>query len=159
MRHAHDWLVLCWALSACGSGNARPVVSPVCAEAATGPTSAAPHPLPSGPLLEIKRSLLALQPIADLPGLESRLYLIEFPPGASAKLHLHGTQCIGYVLEGSFESSFGDAPAVIKHAGEAFVDLPHLPHHFKNADSARPLRFVVAGTFHKDEALFQVVPE
>ena len=121
-------------------------------------TASAPEP-PSGPVTEVKRSLLAQREIADLPGMESRIYLMEFPPGAASKLHLHTAQGIGYVLEGSFESAFGDAPVTIKRAGDGFVDTPGKPHQFRNPDLARPLRFVVSGTFHKDEALFKVLPE
>jgi len=109
----------------------------------------------SGPVTAVKRALLIQREIADLPGRETRIYLIEFPPAASSKLHLHTTPGVGYVLEGSFESAFGDEPATNKRAGEAFVDLPGQPHHFKNADATRPLRFVVAGTYHRDEPLFQ----
>jgi quercetin dioxygenase-like cupin family protein len=105
-------------------------------------------------LTEIRRTLLASAPVPEQPGFESRIYLVEYPSGAVGKLHLHTQQCVGYVLEGSFESSFGDDAPTEVHAGQAFVDLPGKPHHFKNADSARPLRFVVAGTFRTGEALF-----
>jgi quercetin dioxygenase-like cupin family protein len=108
-----------------------------------------------GPVTAVTRSLLVQREIADLPGREARIYLIEFPPAASAKLHLHTAPGVGYVLEGSFESAFGDEPATNRRAGEAFVDLAGKPHHFKNADATRPLRFVVAGIYHRDEPLFQ----
>lgn len=129
---------------------------------ATGAEPPAPASVPeppSGPVAEVKRSLLAQQEIADLPGMESRIYLMEFPPGAASKLHLHTAQGIGYVLEGSFESAFGDDPVVTKRAGDGFVDTPGKPHHFRNPDPARPLRFVFAGMFHKDEPLFKVLSE
>lgn len=113
--------------------------------------------IPTGAVTEIKRTLLTQRTLDDQPGLESRIYLIEFPPGAVAKLHRHSAQCVGYVLEGSFESAFGDDQPTIKHAGEAFVDLANKPHHFKNGDTARPLRFIVAGTFHMDEPLFEAL--
>lgn len=106
------------------------------------------------PLTEVKRTLLVRRELADFPGLESRLYLIEFPPAAKSKDHLHTAQGIGYVIEGSFESAFGDGPITLKRAGDAFIDTPGLPHHFWNPDSTRPLRFVVAGTYHTDEQLF-----
>jgi quercetin dioxygenase-like cupin family protein len=114
---------------------------------------------PFGPVTEVKRSLLVQQEISDLPGMESRIYLMEFPPGAASKLHLHTTQGIGYVLEGSFESAFGDEHPTVKRAGEGFVDVPNRPHHFRNPAPDRPLRFVFAGTFHKDEPLFQILPQ
>ena len=108
---------------------------------------------------EVRRTLLAQKGIPDLPGLESRMYLVEFPPGAESKVHVHAAQGIGYVVEGTFESSFGDGPVTVKRAGDGFVDTPGKPHHFRNPDSARPLRFVFAGTFHKDEPTFQVVAQ
>jgi quercetin dioxygenase-like cupin family protein len=122
------------------------------------PSEVVPVP-PNRPVTTITRSLLVKREIAELPGMESRIYLIEFPPAANAKLHLHPTPGVGYVLEGSFESAFGDQPATSKRAGEGFVDLPGTPHHFKNADATRPLRFVVAGTFRRDEPLFQVLED
>ena len=119
----------------------------------------APAVSSNAPLAEVRRSLLAQKDIADLPGLESRLYLMEFPPGAASKAHIHTSQGLGYVLEGTFESSFGDGPVTSRHAGDGFVDVVGKPHHFRNPDSARPLRFVFAGTFHKDEPLFQLAPQ
>jgi hypothetical protein len=41
---------------------------------------------------------------------------------------------------------------------DGFVDVVAKPHHFRNPDSARPLRFIVAGTFHKGEPPFQLSP-
>ena len=111
----------------------------------------------SGSVTTVTRSLLVQREIADLPGREARIYLIEFPPAASSKLHLHTAPGVGYVLEGSFQSAFGDQPATLTRAGEAFVDLAGKAHHFKNADATRPLRFVVAGIYHRDEPLFQAL--
>ena len=126
---------------------------------ATSPEpSTAPATAP-GPITEVKRTLLAQREIADLPGMESRIYLMEFPPSAQSKLHLHTTQGVGYVLDGSFESAFGDEPVVVKRAGDGFVDVPGKPHHFRNPDPLRPLRFLFAGTFHKDEPLFQLLEQ
>ena len=157
-------LLTCCALFACNANlRSGPAAECPVAHAATTegagvrPTDAAPPPR-AGSLTEVRRTLLAQHPIDGLPGLESRIYLIEFPPGAESKLHLHTTPGVGYVLEGSFESAFGDEPPVVKRAGDAFVDLANQPHHFKNADARRPLRFVVAGTFHMDEPLFTVLP-
>jgi len=117
--------------------------------------SEAPAPVAPGAGQEVRRTLLAQRELVDRPGWESRLYLVDFPPAASSPLHVHPVQCVGYVLEGSFESRFGDEPASIKHAGESFVDLADAPHQFRNVDSARPLRFLIAGSFPKGAPLFQ----
>lgn len=102
--------------------------------------------------------LLAHEAIAGLPDYETRIYLIEFPPGAAAKPHIHSTPGLGYVLEGSFESSYDAGPVTLKNEGESFVDLPNQTHNFRNPDPARRLRFVVAGTFRKGEELFRLAP-
>ncbi|MGA2451681.1 MAG: cupin domain-containing protein [Polyangiaceae bacterium] len=87
--------------------------------------------------------------------MESRIYLTTFPPGAASPPHVHTTQAMGYVLEGTFESSFDDGPVTTTHAGEAFVDVPGKIHHFKNADSNRPLRFIYSGIFPKAAPIFR----
>jgi len=109
------------------------------------------------PLSEPKRTLLLQKELAELPGMESRLYLAEFPPAAQSKLHVHPVTSVGYVLEGSFESAFGADPVTRRHAGDGFVDLASQPHHFKNADAAHTLRFLMAGTFHVGDPLFRLV--
>lgn len=105
----------------------------------------------------VERTLLTSRDLTELPGWESRIYLIDFPPGAESALHEHPVVGVGYVLEGSFESAFGEEPTTTKHAGESFVDLPHRPHRFRNPDNQHHLRFVIAGTFRKGDPLFTPV--
>lgn len=101
---------------------------------------------------EIRRTLVAGQPATGLPGWETRLYLIEYGPGAVAPVHIHPVVGVGRVLEGSFESAFGDAPPVQVHAGEGFVDQPAIVHRvFRNLSPDRPLRFLVAYTMRPNE--------
>ncbi|HSS37851.1 MAG TPA: cupin domain-containing protein [Polyangia bacterium] len=103
----------------------------------------------------VVRTLLEHRDVPGAPGLESRIYLMTFPPGAASPPHVHSTQGTGYVLEGAFESSFDDGPATIKRAGDAFVDVPGRTHHFRNPDPARPLRFIFSGTFPKQAPIFR----
>ena len=49
---------------------------------------------------QIERELLAQQDVREMPGWETRLYLIEYPPGVAASRHAHPVVGIGYVLEG-----------------------------------------------------------
>ena len=109
----------------------------------------------SAPAAEVTRVLLSRQELAGSPGFESRLYLIEFPPGAESKPHVHPSPGLGYVLEGTFESSFDDGPVTTARAGDSFVDTPGVTHHFRNPDSRHRLRFVISGTFRKEEPLFR----
>jgi quercetin dioxygenase-like cupin family protein len=60
--------------------------------------------------------------------------------------HTHPVPGVGYVLEGAFESAWGEdgAAATVTHQGESFVDRAHERHLFRNASATSPLRFLVA---------------
>lgn len=106
-----------------------------------------------------KRTLIEQQPIADLPGWETRMYLIEYAPGEVAPVHTHPTVGVGLVLDGRFESAFGDEPVVEVRAGEGFVDQASVLHRvFRNPSADELLRFVVAYTLRAGEPPLQVVP-
>jgi len=109
---------------------------------------------PSGPG-GIRRTLIGREPALGLPGWETRLYLIEYAPGAAAPLHAHPAVGVGLVLEGRFESAFADEPVVEVQAGQAFVDQAEVTHRvFRNPSADRVLRFVVAYTLRAgDEPL------
>lgn len=104
---------------------------------------------------EIRRTLVESQPATGLPGWETRLYLIEYGPGAVAPVHVHPMVGVGQVLEGSFASAFGDDPIVEVHSGQGFVDPAGVPHRvFRNLSPDRPLRFLVAYTIHPNQQIF-----
>ncbi|WP_437593347.1 cupin domain-containing protein [Sorangium sp. So ce1000] len=128
---------------------------PAC-HAAMQPAPAATEP-PATPLSqgEIRRTLVESRPATGLPGWETRLYLIEYGPGAVAPLHVHPVVGVGRVLEGSFASAFGDEPLVQVNAGQGFVDPPGVPHRvFRNVSQSQPLRFVIAYTIRAGEQIF-----
>lgn len=107
---------------------------------------------------EITRQLLSQQDVQGMPGWETRLYLIEYPPGMPAPRHTHPALGIGYVLEGRFESAFeGETPITVE-AGHSFVDKADVVHVlFRNPDLVHPLRFLIACTIRKGEPLMRVV--
>lgn len=96
---------------------------------------------------EVQRTLLAKQNVEGAPGLETQLWLIEYPPGADAPTHRHPVVGIGYVFEGEYDSVFGEEPMAHVKAGQSFVDLAKVEHKlFRNPSKDKPLRFVVAYT-------------
>lgn len=106
----------------------------------------------------IRRTLIDHRPAADLPGWETRLYLIEYAPGAAAPPHMHPAVGVGLVLDGRFESAFGNEPVVQVQAGQGFVDQSGVPHRvFKNPSPDHELRFVVAYTIRADEQPFHAL--
>jgi hypothetical protein len=50
----------------------------------------------------IQRTLLRASPVEGLPEWETRLYLIEYPPGADGSGHYHPGEGVGYVLAERF---------------------------------------------------------
>lgn len=100
----------------------------------------------------IRRTLLCSSAVEGLPGWETRLYLIEYPPGADGSGHHHPVVGLGYMLSGNILSAFGDDPAVEVHEGQAFVDAAHRIHAVsRNASDTEPLRFVIAYTVRQGE--------
>jgi len=95
----------------------------------------------------IRRQLLDQRPVEGAPGMETQLWLIDYPPGASAPSHHHPVVGIGYVVEGAFDSAFADQAQVHVSAGQSFVDPARLEHRlFRNSSSTQPLKMLVAYT-------------
>jgi quercetin dioxygenase-like cupin family protein len=120
-----------------------------------GPAAVAPGNAAGG----IRRTLVDRRPATDLPGWETRLYLIEYPPGAAAPIHVHPAVGIGFVLEGRFESAFGEEPISQVQAGQGFVDQGGVTHRvFRNPSADHELRFVVAYTLRAGDEPFRLGP-
>ena len=100
----------------------------------------------------IRRTLLCSSPVEGLLGWETRLYLIEYPPGADSGGHHHPVVGLGYMLHGTILSAFGDEQPIAIREGESFVDAAHQIHTVsRNASETEPLRFVIAYTVKQGE--------
>ena len=83
--------------------------------------SAEPAPAAAKPLL--------VQPLADVPGREVRITLLDRAPGSSSPPHRHpGHHTFGYVIEGSYEFAIDGQPARTLNAGETFYEPPTALH-------------------------------
>jgi quercetin dioxygenase-like cupin family protein len=72
---------------------------------------------------------LLVQPLADLPGREVRISLLDREPGSSSARHRHpGHHTFGYVLEGTYEFGINGEPGRTLKAGEAFYEPPGAVH-------------------------------
>jgi quercetin dioxygenase-like cupin family protein len=101
---------------------------------------------------EIRRTLLCWSPVEGCAGWETRLYLIEYPPGADGSGHHHPVVGLGYMLSGTILSAFGDEKVVAIHEGQSFADAANQVHTVsRNASKTEPLRFVIAYTVRQGE--------
>ena len=72
---------------------------------------------------------LFTQPLADLPGREVRISLLDREPGSSSARHRHpGHHTFGYVIEGTYEFGINGESSRILKAGETFYEPPTAVH-------------------------------
>lgn len=98
---------------------------------------------------EVTRELLQTSAVEGMPGWETRLYRITYPPGADASHHAHPVPGIGLVLEGTMVSAFDDDPEEIFTAGQSFQDRASHHRVSRNGSRTEPLRFVIAYTVRR----------
>jgi quercetin dioxygenase-like cupin family protein len=85
------------------------------------------------------------QPLADLPGREVRMLLIERPPGGGSPPHRHpGHHTFGYVIEGNYDFAIdGQTPRLLK-AGDTFYEPPTAIHSTsRNPSTDQALKMIV----------------
>jgi quercetin dioxygenase-like cupin family protein len=88
---------------------------------------------------------LLTQALADLPGREVRISLLDRPPQASSPPHRHpGHHTFGYVVEGTYEFAVdGGAPRTLK-PGDVFYEPPGALHSTsRNPSSDQRTKIVV----------------
>jgi quercetin dioxygenase-like cupin family protein len=82
----------------------------------------------SQPTQGIIRTILRTLPIPSLPDYESRLVLLEYPPGFAAPLHNHPVPCTGYIVEGEVASQWEGGEVEYYRKGDSFIDLGETMH-------------------------------
>jgi quercetin dioxygenase-like cupin family protein len=88
---------------------------------------------------------LLTQPLADLPGREVRITLLDRGPGNSSAPHHHpGHHTFGYVVEGTYEFGVNGQPPRTLKAGDTFYEPPGAVHSMsRNPSPDKPLKIVV----------------
>src|SRR5690348_643186 len=80
---------------------------------------------------------LLTQPLADLPGREVRISLLDREPGSSSGRHRHpGHHTFGYVIEGAYEFGINGEPSRTLKVGETFYEPPTAVHSTSRNPSA-----------------------
>lgn len=95
--------------------------------------------------MAIQRTILQTIPIPELPGWESRLVLLEYPPGFAAPVHNHPVAATGYVLQGSVVSQWEGGEEEFYKAGDSFIDRGvHVHIRSENLSKTEPLKMLVS---------------
>lgn len=107
--------------------------------------------------MSITRTILQRIPLPQLSGWESRLVLLEFPPGVNGTLHTHPAPATGYVLEGDHISQWAGGEEEVYTAGDSFVDRKDELHvRTENTNQDKPLKLLLSYVIRVDEP--NVVP-
>jgi len=117
-------------VSAAATYGAMTFVAPSRAQTAAAPT---------------QRTEVMTQPLADIPGREVRITLLDLMPGHASPPHRHPNHHVfGYIVDGSYEWKIGDAPAKTFKPGEAFYEPPGVLHAVsRNASNDARAKLVV----------------
>jgi quercetin dioxygenase-like cupin family protein len=95
--------------------------------------------------------------LADVPGKEGLMLLVEYPPGSSDPIHRHNARAFVYVLEGSIVMQVRGGKEVTLTPGQTFYEGPDDVHVVgRNASQTKPAKFVVF--LVKDKGAPPVVP-
>ena len=87
---------------------------------------------------------LMTKPLADYPGKEGMMIIVDYPPGSVDPIHRHDAHAFVYVLEGSIIMQVKGGKEVTLKPGQSFYEGPDDVHVVgKNASSTQPAKFLV----------------
>jgi quercetin dioxygenase-like cupin family protein len=100
---------------------------------------------------EAKVTPLLSKDLADLPGKEGLMIVVDYPPGSSDPVHRHNAHGFIYVLEGSIVMQVKGGKEVTLTPGQTFYEGPDDIHVVgRNASKTKPAKFVVFLVKDKD---------
>ena len=95
--------------------------------------------------------------LTNLPGKETLMLTVEYPPGSSDPIHRHNAHAFVYVLEGSIVMQVRGGKEETLTPGQTFYEGPDDVHIVgRNASKTKPAKFVVF--LVKDKGAPPVVP-
>jgi quercetin dioxygenase-like cupin family protein len=93
---------------------------------------------------DAKVTSLMLKNLPDIPGKETQMITVEYPPGGVDPIHRHNAHAFVYVLEGSIIMQLKGQKEVTLTPGQTFYEGPNDVHIVgRNASSTQPAKFLV----------------
>ena len=100
---------------------------------------------------------LVQKELADIPGKEVLMLIVDYPPGGADPVHRHDAHAFVYVLEGSIVMQVRGGSEVTLTRGQTFYEGPNDIHTVgRNASSTQPAKFLVL--LLKDKGVEPVLP-
>ena len=93
---------------------------------------------------EAKVTDLFSKDLANIPGKEGVMMIVDYPPGSVDPIHRHNAHAFVYVLEGSIVMQVRGGKEVTLTPGQTFYEGPDDVHVVgRNASKTKPAKFVV----------------
>jgi quercetin dioxygenase-like cupin family protein len=93
---------------------------------------------------EAKVTDLFSKDLANLPGKEGLMMIVDYPPGSADPVHRHNANAFIYVLEGSIVMQVRGGKEVTLTPGQTFYEGPDDVHVVgRNASKTKPAKFVL----------------
>jgi quercetin dioxygenase-like cupin family protein len=94
-----------------------------------------------------KATQVMQQAIAEFPGHEVTMTILDIPPGGGSAPHRHPTtHNFGYVLEGAYRIKLDDGPERVLTKGDTFYEAANQLHAVsRNASNTEPAKVLVVG--------------
>jgi len=102
---------------------------------------------------QIRTAFLQHESLSGVPGKESFVFDVTYPPGAATGWHIHHGDEYTAVLEGALELRVEGRPMRLVHAGEAYHNEAGLVHETRNPGPA-PARALATLVVDKGKPLF-----
>jgi len=94
------------------------------------------------------------QEIPNVPGKSVLAVVVDYPPGAASRPHMHAKSAFiyAYVVSGAIESQVDDGPVRTLRAGESFHEPPAARHVVsRNASKTEPARLLAVFVVDSDD--------
>ena len=106
---------------------------------------------------EAKVTDLFSKDLANIPGREGVMMIVDYPPGSVDPIHRHNAHAFVYVLEGSIVMQVRGGKEVTLTPGQTFYEGPDDVHVVgRNASKTKPAKFVLVMV--KDKGAPVLVP-
>jgi quercetin dioxygenase-like cupin family protein len=93
---------------------------------------------------EAKVTDLFSKDLANIPGKEGVMMIVDYPPGSVDPIHRHNAHAFVYVLEGSIVMQVRGGKEVTLTPGQTFYEGPDDVHVVgRNASKTKPAKFVL----------------
>ncbi|MFJ1302804.1 cupin domain-containing protein [Pseudomonadota bacterium AL_CKDN230030165-1A_HGKHYDSX7] len=101
------------------------------------------HAAPAGTAPDPVVTALMTQALADLPGKEGEMIIVDYPPGGADPVHRHDASAFVYVLQGSIVMQVKGGKEVTLTPGQTFYEGPDDVHIVgRNASQTEPAKFL-----------------